>query len=57
MAFWVSGALLAVFVANVVIGAVSGAPWFGNVAEALVLFAASIAFVAGILKHEAAARK
>lgn len=56
MAFWISSGLFVVFVANVIVGAVTGPAWFGNVVEALLLFAASIAFVAGILAREAAAR-
>lgn len=53
MAFLVALGLLAVFVANVVMGAVAGAPFFGNVVEMIVLFGASIAFVIGILRAEA----
>lgn len=53
MAFLVALGLLAVFVANVVMGAVAGAPFFGTVAEMIVLFGASIAFVIGILRAEA----
>lgn len=57
MAFGIAGVLLAIFTANVVFGASSGTPWFGNVAEAILLFGTSIAFVAGILKQEAAAKR
>lgn len=53
MALLVAAVLLAAFVANVTIGAVSGTPVIGNVSEMLILFGASIAFVAGILKREA----
>ncbi|MEL6205512.1 MAG: hypothetical protein AAFR47_09395 [Pseudomonadota bacterium] len=53
MAFLIAALLLAFFVANVTVGAVTGTPWIGNVAEAIVLFGSSIAFVAGILKREA----
>ncbi len=57
MPFIVAGVLLALFVANVTIGAISAAPIVGNVAEMLILFAASIFFVAGILQREAAEKK
>lgn len=53
MAFVIAAVLLMVFVANVTMGAFSSAPFFGNVIEMLVLFGASIAFVAGILRAEA----
>jgi len=49
--------LLIVFIANVAYGSVSGAPILGNVAEMVLLFAASIAFVAAVLKREAAAKQ
>ena len=53
MAFVIAALLLLAFVANVTMGAVMRAPIFGNVIEMLVLFGASIAFVAGILRAEA----
>ncbi|MEM1315629.1 MAG: hypothetical protein AAGI51_13800 [Pseudomonadota bacterium] len=53
MAFLAAAALLAAFFGNVVYGALSGTPIVGNVAEMLVLFGASIAFVVGILGREA----
>ncbi len=56
MALLISALLVVVFVANVAIGSVSGNPILGNVPEMLLLFAASIFFVAAILKHEAAAK-
>jgi len=56
MAFVLAAILLVLFVANVTIGAVTGSPIVGNVTEMLVLFTASICFVAGILKREAAER-
>jgi hypothetical protein len=56
MAFAVALALLLAFVANVVVGASTGSPFVGNVGEMLILFAASIAFVAGILKREVDAK-
>lgn len=53
MSFFVALVFLAVFVANVVMGAIAGSPMFGNVVEMIVLFGASIAFVIGILRAEA----
>ena len=50
-------ALFAVFLVNVVLGAFGGANFFGDVGEMLVLFAASVAFVAAILRREAAQKK
>ncbi|MEM9032583.1 MAG: hypothetical protein AAGB18_08050 [Pseudomonadota bacterium] len=49
----IAGVLAAVFVANVLIGASGGKLFLGDVGEMLVLFAASIAFVAGVLRREA----
>ena len=57
MALILAAALFAGFIANVVMGASSGASFLGDVGEMLVLFAASVAFVAAILKREADARK
>ncbi len=51
-----AGALFIVFFANVVLGAVTGSPIFGDVSEMLILFAASICFVAVILRREADAQ-
>ncbi|MEM6460444.1 MAG: hypothetical protein AAF724_00855 [Pseudomonadota bacterium] len=48
--------LFLVFVANVVIGAIAGSPVFGDVTEMLILFAASLCFVAAILRREADAK-
>ncbi len=45
--------LFVVFATNVAIGASTGAPLFGDVAEMLVLFAATVVFVVAILKKEA----
>ena len=56
MALGLAAVLFAVFVANVVLGAMSGAKFLGDVSEMLVLFAASIAFVASILRREVAAK-
>ncbi len=53
MTLAISAILFAVFAANVVWGAVTGSPVLGDVSEMLVLFAASIAFVAVILRREA----
>lgn len=53
MAFIIALILLVVFTANVAIGAVGDGPLLGNVAEMLLLFAASVSFVVGILKREA----
>lgn len=49
--------LFAVFVANVLVGALGGAEFTGDVGEALLLFAASVAFVLAILRREAAEKK
>jgi hypothetical protein len=43
-----------VYTANVVMGAYANTPFVGGVGEMLFLLAASVAFVAGILKKEAA---
>lgn len=45
--------LFAVFFANVVVGAAGGGAPLNDVAEMLTLFAATILFVAGVLKREA----
>lgn len=57
MAYVVALALLGVFIANVVMGAVSNAAFFNNVVEMLVLFAAAIAFSVAILRAEARAQQ
>jgi hypothetical protein len=44
---------LVIFVANVALGSISGAPLLGNVMEMILLFVASVFFVAHILKCEA----
>ena len=49
-------ALFLIFVANVVLGATGNSQYMGDVGEMLTLFAASIAFVAAILRREAAAK-
>ena len=57
MAFVIAAVLLVAFTGNVTIGAITGTPILGNVSEMIMLFTASIAFVAGILMREAAAKK
>lgn len=57
MALALATVLFLAFFANVVLGALGGNAVLGDVGEMLVLFAASIAFVAAILNREAAARK
>lgn len=54
MAMILAALFLLIFVANVTMGSMTGAPVLGNVAEMGLLFAASIAFVAAVLKREAA---
>lgn len=49
--------LLAIFTSNVALGASGRVTFLGDVAEMLVLFAASLCFVAAILKREAADKK
>ena len=49
--------LFLVFLLNVVIGSVGSNPFLSDVGEMLVLFAASLAFVAAILKREAAKKQ
>ena len=48
--------LLAGFVVNVILGSIDGQAPLGNVAEMILLFCASIAFVFDILGREARAR-
>ncbi|WP_299357922.1 hypothetical protein [uncultured Paracoccus sp.] len=54
-AFGASGLLVLAFAANLVLVKSAMAPLFGNVAEMLVLFAASALFGAGTLIEEARA--
>lgn len=49
----VSVVCLAIFVVNVAVGSIAGSPPLGNVAEMVLLFAASIFFVVHLLKCEA----
>ncbi len=45
------------FAANVAMGSIGEKPFLGDVGEMVLLFAAALAFVAAILKREAAAKK
>ncbi len=56
MALAAATILFLAYVGNVVLGATSGSAVLGDVSEMLVLFAASIFFVAAILRREAAAK-
>jgi len=51
-----AGTLFAIFALNVALGSFGGAPFLGDVGEMLLLFSASVAFVAAVLKREAAAK-
>ena len=57
MGFIAAFILLLAFTANVVTGALGDAPFVGNVAEMVVLLAAAIAFVVGVLQREARDKK
>lgn len=57
MPYAIAAVLLALFTMNVAYGAIDGTPILGNVAEMLLLLSASIVFVVGILRSEAASRK
>lgn len=57
MALAIATILFLAFSLNVGMGAFMGAPILGDVSEMLVLFAASIFFVAAILRREARAQK
>ena len=50
-------ALFVIFSLNVAIGSFGGTPFLGDVGEMLLLFAASLTFVAAILKREAAEKQ
>ena len=56
MALALAVAIFAVFAANVVLSSFGGTPFLGDIGEMLTLFAASVAFVAAILKREAASK-
>lgn len=57
IAFGVAAALFAVFIANVVAGALAGAAFLSDVAEMLTLFVATISFVIGTLRRETVAKE
>jgi hypothetical protein len=52
-----SAVLFALFVANLFAGKFGGAPFLGDVAEAVLLFFSVASFVVGILDREAAATR
>lgn len=56
MALLIAGVLFTAFLANVLFGAFTGTTLLSDVNEMLLLFAASIAFVAAILQREAQAK-
>lgn len=53
MLLWAAVVVFAVFFANVALGAFASAAFLGDIGEMVVLFAASILFVAAILRREA----
>jgi hypothetical protein len=57
MAFIIALMLFLAFTVNVAIGAISDGPIVGNVGELLMLLAASVSFVVGILQEETKAKK
>lgn len=57
MFLYLSAGFFAIYTLNVVVGSVSGAAFLGGVGEMLLLLAASIAFVGGILRREAAEKQ
>ncbi len=52
MGLLIAAVLLAGFVVNVALGSINGVAPLGNVAEMILLFCASIAFTADILRRE-----
>jgi hypothetical protein len=54
MFLYLSAGFFAIYTLNVVVGSVSGTTFLGGVGEMLLLLAASVAFVGGILRREAA---
>ena len=56
MPYLIALVLVVAFTANVALGAMGGTRIVGNVAEMLILFAASISFSVGILRSEARAK-
>ena len=57
MALIIAAGLFAVYVTNVVLGALSGSAFLGDLGEMIVLFCASIAFTVAILRRERDAKK
>lgn len=57
MALLLACVLFLAFLANVLLGAMSGNAVLNDVGEMLVLFAASVAFVAAILQRETQTKK
>ena len=53
----IAAILFAAFVTDVVMGAMSGATILSDVQQMLLLFAASIAFVAAVLKRESKSKE
>ncbi|MCY4167394.1 MAG: hypothetical protein OXE82_03860, partial [Rhodobacter sp.] len=56
MGLVIASVMLSGFVLNVTLGSINGQAPLGNVAEMILLFCASIAFVADILRLEAKAK-
>jgi len=56
MGLVIASVMLSGFVLNVILGSINGQAPLGNVAEMILLFCASVAFVADALKLEARAR-
>ena len=56
MGLLIAAVLLAGFVVNVAMGSLNGTAPLGNVAEMILLFCASVAFVVDILRREAKAQ-
>lgn len=56
MFLFAAAAFFAVFLLNVIMGAFAGAAFLGDLGEMLCLLAAATAFVAAVLRREAAAR-
>ncbi len=56
MYLWVSAALFAVFILNVLLGSLGVKPHLGVVPEMLSLLAAAVFFVLEILRREAASK-
>jgi len=54
MFLFLAAGFFAIYTINVVVGSITGTAFLGGVGELLLLLAASIAFVGGILRREAA---